>query len=112
MALNVKNKVMNKGIKDSRREKKKKVAWTISNKNCSSTSPWNINVLLIGLVRPPMLWYGKYYKRLQRKNNSPEFLQFSNLYGQLKSSSQSWKSLLKNTVSGYDPDVMIFTIDE
>lgn len=41
-----------------------------------------------------------------------EFLQFKNLYNQLRSSWQTWKSLVKNTVLGYDPNAKTFTLDD
>lgn len=41
-----------------------------------------------------------------------EFFQFNNLYGQLKSSWQTWKNLVKNTRLGYDPDAKTFTLDD
>lgn len=40
------------------------------------------------------------------------FLQFENLYGQLRESSQTWKSSRKNTGLGYDSDPKAFTLDD
>lgn len=41
-----------------------------------------------------------------------EFLQFKNLYGSLRSSWQTWRSLIMNTGLGYDPDAKTFTLDD
>lgn len=40
-----------------------------------------------------------------------EFLQFKNLYDQLRTSTQTWKSLTKNMGFRYDPNVKTFTLD-
>lgn len=40
-----------------------------------------------------------------------EYLQFKNLYGQLRSNWQTWMSLIKNMGLGYDPDAKTFTLD-
>lgn len=40
-----------------------------------------------------------------------EFLQFKNLYGQLRISWQTWQILIKNIGLGYDPDARTFTLD-
>lgn len=40
-----------------------------------------------------------------------EVLQFKNLYGQLRTSWQTWKSLIKNKGLSYDPDMKTFTLD-
>lgn len=41
-----------------------------------------------------------------------EFLQFKNLYGQLRSSWQTWQSLIKHTGLGYNPDAKTFILDD
>lgn len=48
----------------------------------------------------------------ERTHLQYEFLQFKNLYGQLRTSWQTWTSPIKNTGTRYDPDAKTFTFDD
>lgn len=108
----INNKGNDKDIEDSKTDKQE-AYWTMSTKRCSlaqrqNSSTWGTP----GKAFTTLGWDNILKAFYEKTNPQYNFLQFKNLYGQLRSGWKTWNSLIKNMGIDYDPDVGTFTLED